>query len=282
MSNKSNSVIDETTVHNELLSLEALLVARLYLYTLFEKTLGGKPNRQLLNLVASSTTIDVLDEYSHADEIMEKLKKFVAAMPAKLEDKEHLENVAAEYTYFFEGPEDLPAYPWEAPYISHELTVFQRSTLEVRSAYQAQNLQLRMHKKVPDDHVATMCAFMAYLAKKSLDTFRYRQFDELRDLMGSQYSFVRNHMTNWLPEYAKLARSAKSAFLYPQLISGIEAFSRQEEIFIGETLAWLDEVSEARISSSVDVSFDEVENVLSQFAALELQGLSEKELMFIS
>lgn len=282
MSNKPNSVIDETAVHNDLLSLEALLVARLYLYTLFEKTFGGKPNGQLLNLVASSTTIDVMDEYSHTDEIMEKLMKFVTVMPAKLEGKEYLESVASEYTYFFEGPEDLPAYPWEAPYTSHEPTVFQRSTLAVRSAYQAQNLQLRMHKKVPDDHVSTMCAFMAYLAKESLDAFRYRRLDELRALMGSQYSFVRNHMTNWLPEYAKHARSAKSAFLYPQLISGIEAFSRQDEIFISETLVWINDASEDRSPSSVDVSFDEVENVLSQFAALQLQGLDEKELVPIS
>lgn len=243
---------------------------------------------QLLSILASQVSVDVVDEYAYADETMAKLKTFLRMIKAKIDDERYLENVASEYARLFEGPADLPAYPWEAPYISHEATVFQKSTLVVRDEYRACNLQAKRFRRVPDDHVAIMCSFMAHQARSALDAFREDRPNDLRNHMVGQFRFVRDHMNTWLPEYASLATSSGSAHLYPQLIKGLESFARLDEAFMVETLAWLkDSTEEASIDTAGAAAqkpptFEAVEKAIVQLSDLRLLGLEDNELVAVA
>lgn len=288
MSKQSDSSIAYVEIHDELLSFEALLLGRCYLYELFHKSLGGEPNAQLLRILASQVSIDTVDEYAYADETMAKLEAFLCALEAKTDDARYLEGVASEYVRLFEGPADLPAYPWEAPYISHEATVFQKSTLVIRDAYRACGLQVKHFRRVPDDHIAIMCAFMAHGAKAALEALRGCRFDDLRECLVDQYRFAHEHMSTWLPEYASLALSAGSANLYPQLIKGLEAFVQLDETFVAETLAWLEDSSREKLVRAAEapgrkpLSFDAVEEALGELCDLRLVGLEDNELVAVA
>ena len=287
MSENPDSAIEETAVRDELLSLEALLISRCYLFALFHKAFGGEPNSLFLESMASTITVDVVNEYAHADETMGKLEVFISGLSDKARDASFLDEAITEYALFFEGPADLPAYPWETPYISHDATVFQKSTLTIREAYRSYGLQVKLFQHVPDDHVSTMCAFMGHLADRSLTAFRDRRFGDLGVLLGDQYRFVRDHLNNWIPEYAKLARNAKTACLYPQLIHGMQAFARLDEVFLAETLVWLGGSSaEAAVACNMSYeapsAFAAVENILARLNEIRLVGIEENELVEVA
>ena len=72
-----------------------------------------------------------------------------------------LEAARDEHVRLLVGPGALPAIPWEAPYRTGEPTVFQEGTLAVRAAYRARGVEPKRLARVPDDHVALLCAFMA-------------------------------------------------------------------------------------------------------------------------
>ena len=134
-------------------------------------------------------------------------------------------------------------YPWEAPHRSGEPTVFQEGTLAVRAAYRARGVQPRKLQRVPDDHVALECAFMAREARFSLAQLIAGDVRELAAGLRAQQSFVVEHMTAWLGEYAKGLRRSATAVLYPQAAEALAAFVALDATFLAESALWTEEVS---------------------------------------
>lgn len=270
---------------DELLSLEALLVSRTYLYVLFHKVLGGEPNEALLVAIASREATDVLDEYAAESETLANLKGFASKLGAKAGDRGYLDAVRDEFARFFEGPADLPALPWESTYVGSESTVFQPSTLVVREAYRSQGLRASCLKRMPDDHVSIMCAFMGVLSRRTLAAFRSRDGSALRDLLAAQRSFVEGHMTNWLPDYAANALRVRVAHLYPQFAQGVSAFVGLDAGFLSEALQWVDDAVvdggalHGKATYDSAAYFGRVETALEELSALELKGIEDNEVV---
>lgn len=286
MSYSPGPMTEQPEICDELMSLEALLVGRVYLYTLFHKMFGGQPTAQLLELLGSRTTVDVVDEYAAADETMANLRDFLSHLPDKAGDQKHFEAILTEYRRYFQAPE-LPAFPWEAPFITREASIFGPSVLVLRDIYLAHGLQVKCFQSVPDDHISLMCAFMAHLARKSLMLFREGRVEELRRLMADQYRFAQEHMNTWFPEYAQHAcmNMQGQACLYPQLAQGIAAFTRLDETFTAEVLVWVDEATPEIVAAMTDIPydramlFDAVDETRECIESLQLVGLDENELV---
>lgn len=284
----------------DLLPLEALLVSRTYLYTLFHKVFGGEPSADLLAIAGHSVTVDVIDEYSEKSETLAHLKEFSARIGLKADDVSFLEEAREEFARFFEGPADCVAFPWEGPYLTNEATVFQPNVLSVREAYRKQGLQVKRFERVPDDHASIMCAFMGTLAQRTLGAFREGDIARMKSLLLDQYAFLESHMATWLPRYAELSLKVKKAYMYPQLIQGLAAFSALDRTFVAEALAWAEEkggcLAEMACEKASDVLdgglrgrafaqpaiFSEVDNVFDKLKGLRLYGLEDNELVSIS
>ncbi|WP_101722078.1 TorD/DmsD family molecular chaperone [Eggerthella timonensis] len=272
-----------TAARDELLSLEALLVARAYAYELFHKTFGGEPTEALLAVISSPETEDVLDEYAAESETLANLKAFARGLEKKVGGEGFLDEVRDEFARFFEGPADLPALPWESTYVGNESTVFQASTLAVREAYRAQGLRATCFKRMPDDHVSIMCSFMSLLALRTLDALRSRDGEAMRALLAAQRAFVDDHMANWLPAYAANACHVRIAHLYPQFAQGIAAFAQVESAFLPKALGWVNDNSACGTLSPDVVEYDsseyfsQVEGALGRLSALELKGIGDNE-----
>lgn len=261
----------------DLLPLEALLVSRAYLYTLFHKVFGGEPSVALLAIMGHPVTVDVLDEYSEKSETLAHLKEFSARIGLRANDAPFLEEAREEFARFFEGPADCVAFPWEGPYLTNEATVFQPSVLSVRDAYRKQGLQVKWFERMPDDHVAIMCAFMGVLAQRTLAAFRKGDAGRMKSLLLDQYAFLGSHMVTWLPRYAELSLKVKKACIYPQFIQGIAAFVELDKTFAAEALAWAEEKGGClRVQSDV---FSEVNEAFGRLIGLRLVGLEDNELV---
>ncbi|WP_172136157.1 molecular chaperone [Adlercreutzia sp. ZJ473] len=258
---------------SDALQLEALLVARAHLYTLFHKLTGGVPDEAVLGALLSEATADVVEELAQGSDVLAGFAAFLADMRARCcgagdgsgaagavgaadaaaspSAPAHLGATAAaelldaardEYVRVFVGPGALPASPYESPYTgAHDAALFQANTLAVRAAYREQGFSLRRVQAVPDDHVSALCAFMAQLAGRSLAAFRARRADDLARQLRAQEAFASAHLTPWLGVYAKSVRNSKAgarAVLYPQLLEALAAFAQVDVVLLEESAFW--------------------------------------------
>lgn len=234
----SAGTLDSAEIRAECMELESLLVARSYLYTLFHKLLGAAPDAEVLDVLLGEETADVVDEYAADDVTMSGLGRFLAECAAR-EDRENLLDAARdEYTRLFVGPAALPAPTWESPYRTGEATLFQENTLAVRAAYHSHGLQPKRLQRIPDDHVALMCGFMATVTQESLAALRYGQMDTLASGLRDQLAFASAHLIGWLDRFAAAVRTSNTAVLYPQLLEALAAFTAADATFMTEAAFW--------------------------------------------
>ena len=222
----------------ESVALEALLLARARLYALFHKLFGAAPDAAAIEALLGEATADAVDEYAEDDETMRGFGRFLSELAAVEGRAALLEAARDEYVRLLVGPGALPAIPWEAPYRTGEPTVFQEGTLAVRAAYRARGVQPKKLQRVPDDHVALECAFMALEARRSLAQLIACDVRALAAGLRAQQSFAVEHMAGWLGEYAKGLRRSATAVLYPQA-----AFVALDATFLAEAALWAEEVS---------------------------------------
>lgn len=262
------------------LACEAVLLARTYAWELLHKLFGGELTDELLTLVGSATTFDALDELARANGTFANVRDFATKVGQRSGDPDFLEAAREEFSLFFQGPAEPPAYPWEGPYLTHETTVFQPSTLEVRRAYTEAGLRVKRYQRVPDDHVAIMAAFMAEMGRRTLAALDSADGESARSLLAMQYAFSRDHMAPWLPEYAELSLRVKKAVLYPQFIQGARALAEADGTFLPEALAWLGDMDDERLADAAERGlFAEMEAALDSLAGVSLPGLEDNELV---
>ena len=226
----------------ESVALEALLLARARLYALFHKLFGAAPDAAAIEALLGEATADAVDEYAEDDETMRGFGRFLSELAVEGRAA-LLEAARDEHVRLLVGPGALPAIPWEAPYRTGEPTVFQEDTLAVRAAYRARGVQPGKMQRVPDDHVALECAFMALEARRSLAQLIACDVRALAAGLRAQQSFAVEHMAGWLGEYAKGLRRSATAVLYPQAAEALAAFVALDATFLAEAALWAEEVS---------------------------------------
>ena len=73
----------------------------------------------------------------------------------------------SDYAKLFQIPGDSYVSSWESPYVGTEQALFQCSTLNVREAYHAAGLKLQAEGHFPDDHIAAMMEYLAYMGARA-------------------------------------------------------------------------------------------------------------------
>ena len=99
--------------------------------------------------------------------------------------------------------------------------------------------------RIPDDHIATMCGFMAHEAERSLAELRAGNVGDLAASLRDEEAFVRDHMLTWVDDFARCARRSKTAVLYPQMIEALAAFVRNDAVLLSEAACWAEEARDA-------------------------------------
>lgn len=262
-------------------ALEILLSSRLYLYTLFHKSFGGEPTKELLDILCGDSTKDVLEEYAD-DETMAKLLRFlVSAKEKKLDDVSFLDSVHDEYVRMFYGFDPDSAPLAESAYLSGNGGYFNEVTLSVRDYYRSEGMLPLKYPRVPDDHVSLEMGFMAELAGRALRLFRKGDLGGFGVQIARQRRFLEQHAARWIPLFAEKAHGGKTTQLYPQLIIATGAFVKLDLGFVAEVANWM-EYSEADIAAEPSnddqvVDFASIDQAISNLASLRLPNLEDNE-----
>lgn len=232
-------------VSAESAALEALLVSRTYLYMLFHKLFAAAPDEDVLEALLAGVTADAVGEYAEDDATMRGLTGFLAELAGREDRARLLDEAKDEFTRLFIGPGALPAPTWESPYRTGEPTLFQESTLAVRDAYRRHGLEPKRIQRVPDDHVALLCAFMAARAGVGLAVLRTGDAAALAVELRDELPFVEEHLANWLGAFAERTRASKTAVLYPQMIEAAAAFAGLDAVFLAQAAYWAEGLAAA-------------------------------------
>lgn len=276
---------EESQETEDSLSLDAMLLSRAYLYTLFHKLLGMKPTVALIKCAASSATADALDQYEILDDSLDTLFEELRKETSNDSSADQLlRAIESEYGRFFVGPGDLPAVPFESPYITGLPSVFQPSTLVVRRLYRKGGYQMRRLKHVPDDHISSLCQLMAELSVRARSALHGQEMEEVLSNLAIQRETIENHLLPWVPQYAEQASNSEHGFFYPIWIETLDRFCKADCAVAAEAEEWVREhVYQAdRVAMLAPASFEKMEAELRNLAGMRSMGLDDVELVHVT
>lgn len=137
--------------------------------------------------------------------------------------KEAFEALQVDYVRLFIGGNgSVLAPPWESVYVNSVPTLFQQSTMNVRTWYKRYDLVVENLNHEPDDHVGLEFSFVSHLC--SIVSNCTKASDEVRSstTMQDLSEFASHHVFTWVPRWCDLvADQAETDFF-----RGIALFSK--------------------------------------------------------
>jgi len=108
--------------------------------------------------------------------------------------------LAAEFARLMVGPAETPAVPYASFYLSPSRLVMTEETLAVRRRYLDAGVARRSDVRIPDDHLGLELDFVYFLEREIALAQASGDDDTAQALYGRRADFVRNHMSQWVPQ----------------------------------------------------------------------------------
>jgi putative dimethyl sulfoxide reductase chaperone len=124
------------------------------------------------------------------------------------------DDLLADYTRLFIGPDQVLAAPWESVFFNEERMTFQIETLQVREWYRRFGLEAKNLHNEPDDHIGLELEFMAHLAKSGLAALQQNDAPEFEKLLDAQRNFMSEHILRWGLAFCKLVETQTRTDFY--------------------------------------------------------------------
>ena len=115
---------------------------------------------------------------------------------------EYAAEMKSDYAKLFQIPGDSYVSSWESPYVGTEQALFQCGTLNVRAAYHATGLKLQAEGHFPDDHIAAMMEYLAYMGARAYDCFADGRDAECVQVLQDSKDFLASHVLTWIDAFA--------------------------------------------------------------------------------
>ncbi|MEG0776380.1 MAG: molecular chaperone TorD family protein [Raoultibacter sp.] len=206
--------------------VHAELSARHYLYELFHILLGNAPTEELLQAIDGKIVQESFFISTAKDSEDAEVGQFFSRIEGFKDVS--LEALQSDYAVVFEGPESLPAPPWESVYTSNKRLLFQKSTLEIRNIYRSQGLLPSLYPRVADDHISLELDYLSHLAQRSLEAFVAQDEESYAQAMAANKAFLVDHLGVWVGSFADDLAKWKSDSFYTYAAKTLEVFIRNE------------------------------------------------------
>lgn len=138
----------------------------------------------------------------------------LSALERCLAENKAAHEIVQEYCRLFYGPAKLLAPPYESVY--REGIVMGESTLSVIKAYSEAGIAVSQDFKNLPDHVAAELEFMYYLCAKEVEAFEKEDLRGARHYLLLQKLFLKEHLTQWLPQFSKRVEENGTSDVYPR------------------------------------------------------------------
>lgn len=230
-------------------SVASLMFARLWLYQLFHKLIGGRPTKDMLVWLGSETTKDALEEYSRESANIKGFAEMCGSFADGIDDHK-LDAVMGEHNRMFANLGRPGLITWESASTSPDESLFGDTAILIRELYQKWGWRAVRKGSVPEDSLAMMLGFCSILAHADLDDLLAGNNERLPSRLADEALINEGHMLNWIPDEVERAFPSKETF-YGKTLGALVAFLRIDAVFVRNVLVWL------RESGSHEVSFDD-------------------------
>ena len=208
--------------------------ARAFLYEMAHTVFGGEPDETLFSALCSPDcrgTLQAMGALS-AGGAVARLAEYVKRLAADEDVRaRELRRSVSDFNRVVVGlGADRTSHPWESAYTNSKRLLFQAETLDVRNAYRAFGYLPECYPRVADDHIALECAFMAALARKSLEV---QDDEELACLEAGQRAFLQDHFLRWIGDYARDLRVDAPGGLYELTAAALAEFAASNGVCEG-------------------------------------------------
>ena len=152
-----------------------------------------------------------------------------AALQADLADcdEDALEQLAVVFdrAFFGMGPRSAQkAFPYESVYTSEGGLMMQDAYSEVLRLYRAAGFAKDPGFTEPEDHLAVELAFMVRLCERAVEALRAGDEAAAEAALAEQRAFVRAHLLNWVPAFARDMKASAESGFYAHLATFTEAY----------------------------------------------------------
>jgi TorA maturation chaperone TorD len=113
------------------------------------------------------------------------------------------ESYESQFLALFEGSGEMQAPPWGSVYLDREQVMFGASTLEYRSFLKANQFQVEVDNREPEDQFGLMLLAVAYLLES--------------DKTDSAITLLEQHLLPWSSAYLKRLESNSDSPFYASL-----------------------------------------------------------------
>lgn len=204
--------IANTKKPKKLKKFESKIASRLFAYKLLSRVYLENPNNEFISLVMTNGLLSNFP-YKNENQLITDGIDLVNNNLSKLNESSDFENLVADYTYLFIGPDKLPSPPWESVYRGEKRLVFGEHTIQVRRAYREYKLQPGRLNQDPDDHIGYELDFMYQLNEKIIQRLKKGNIPAIKKILISQRDFLNNHLSKWVQEFTQdMGKSARTDF----------------------------------------------------------------------
>ena len=212
---------------------EARLGGRTFLYELAHVAFGGEPDESLFEALGSDECRQALRGLADDCPAVRPLNGYAEALAGGDADPAELERSRSAFNKAVAGlGANRASHPWESAYTNSKRLLMQVETLEVRNAYRAFGYVPELYPKVADDHLSLECAFLAALAKRSIDAYVEGDAGKLAALVEGQRSFLHDHLLKWIDGYASDLHEDAPGTLYDLVAAALAAYARHDLAFL--------------------------------------------------
>ncbi len=135
------------------------------------------------------------------------------------------EQLKIDYTQLFVGPFKLLAPPYGSFYLE-DGRIMGDSAIDVRNRYEQEGLDIVI-KDAPD-HIAMELEFIYYLIARQIQAIDDENIRDIQLYQKKQESFLRSHLTRWLPEFAEKVQENAQTEFYKKLAELTEIFVQKD------------------------------------------------------
>jgi TorA maturation chaperone TorD len=184
-----------------------MLRGQLVVYDLLRRLFLIGPSPDLLQAIAAVDRAG-LDLPKYLDHDLGQVQEAVNANLERLESWS--ESLIVEFTRLMVGPGETPVVPYGSFYLSPTRSLMTEETLAVREFFLGAGLVVENLHRIPDDHLGIELEFLYWLTQQMAewaddgDRKARDRFLNLRD------SFIRDHYSKWVPEFADALDRATS------------------------------------------------------------------------
>ncbi|MCS6818172.1 MAG: molecular chaperone TorD family protein [Blastocatellia bacterium] len=126
-------------------------------------------------------------------------------------------DLLVDYSKLFIGPFKLLAPPYGSVYLDPDRRLMGDSTLDVIKRYQRAGVRFDPTQKDLPDHIAVELEFMSYLIWREREAYQNANFEALRQRLDDQQAFLHQHLSAWVPDFARAIKSGTNNLFYSSL-----------------------------------------------------------------